>query len=477
MVFLAVDLARGHSMGAVVKIVLLNAVRQPLIGRSNPKVENGGLAYLAGALKACGIDFVILDNVLVEKSIPELVEDLPRDEDLLIAAHLMGRNWIDGLREFVRIARQASYRIRLTITGGQYASLYAQDILKECPEIDLLLRGEAEELIVKIASWAKQGDYEKILQLDTSCYVRLDLRSITNPYHYSLGCAGDAEILIWSSRGCHGNCTFCMIPEFYRETGRPWQRRPTSKIQQEILELYEKNGLAHYQFGDDSFVTRDKEDMQAVTEMLHLLNSRIPDFSFGIYARPQLVKEDLFCQWKEYGLRQVFLGIEAFNDGFLATLGKANRRKHNIRSIGVVSNLNISYAMGFIMISPYYSLEDVRNELRAIADYVVGSPVNPTSLFYALTNALLVYKGTKLYRRLSKQGLISEEGYDRFYDIYPYKIDPKVGAYLKLMKDNERKSTGPITMEKAVKALELSIQLADELISSDGSGEKESVRI
>ena len=452
------------------KVVLLNVVKQAPAVRGSAKVENAALCYLAGALRENGIQFVVLDNILEAKPIADLVQDLPQGEDLLIAAHLMGRNWVEGACEFIRLARETHYPIVYTVAGGQYASLYANEIAAEYPEIERIVCGEGEERIVEIASAVRAGSPERTTRIDPN-YARVELDTLPRPYHYTLEAGSQAKIVIWASRGCHGNCSFCMIPAFYGRVGRRWGRRPTQDVRDEILEIHHRQGVCDFEFGDESFIPRDARDIEAVTEMLRSLQTRITGFSFSIYAKPEQVEVGLFRRWQVYGLRHVFLGIESFNDAFCRLLGKTNRRADNVRSIEILTSLDMAYAMGFIIIAPNYTIEDVQNELRALATYVMPSPVNPASLFYALTNRLLVYDKTRLYEQLSAAGLIDPQGYDRFYDIYPYRIDPRVGAYLHTMQQYQRGREGLITANAAHEALDLAMQVADELAGIGLSGD------
>lgn len=442
------------------EIVLVNAVRRHLETRGNTALENAGLAYLAGSLKAAGLGFTILDNVLDGRTAAALAEELS-GRDVVLAVHLMGRNWVEGLEDLLAAADRCGARVRYTVAGGQYASLYAEEILAECPRIDFLVRGEGEDILPRIAKLVEAGKTGELQRLQTKDYHQVDLATLPSPHHYSLDMTVPADIPIWASRGCAGSCAFCMIPEFYRHLGKKLRRRPTEDVLEELLELHSRTGKTRFQFGDDNFVPHGKEEQQNLSHMLEEAAVRIPGFCFSIYAKPELVQPELFRHWRHLGLDHTFLGIESFNDEFLQYLGKANRQADNLRALAVHRELELPFSMGYIMISPHFRIQDVQGELEMLENHVLASPALPPSLFHALSNCLLVYNKTRLCRKLKTEGLLDESAYDHFYDIFPYRIDPEVSIYLQAMQNYKAGITGMIGMSEARAALDTARALAE----------------
>ncbi|MES9900360.1 MAG: radical SAM protein [Sedimenticola sp.] len=443
------------------KIILLNVVGQALSTRGDSNLENASLAYLGGALKAAGFEFSVVDNVLDGRSPEALVAELPESDNILLAVHLMGRNWVDGLNSFLRAVEEQKHAVRYLVVGGQYASLYADEILADCPAIDMLVRGEGEEILLRIATLMASGEFDALSQLDDKLFYQADLAAIPNPYHYSLAMEVPPSITIWTSRGCIGKCAFCMTPEFHRHFDQYMRRRPCTRVAEEIVSLHDATGRTFFQFGDDNFVPLDKQEQQSITDMLEGIKARIPEFTFSIYAKPDLVDLQLFSHWKTLGLKHTFLGIESFNDTFLRYLGKTNRCTDNLKALEIHNQLSLRYTIGYIMVSPFFEIEDIQGELQMLQQHVLDTPVIPASLFNAPSNCLLVYNKTRLYRKLKAEGVISAEGYDHFYDIYPYRINPTVSIYLQAIKQYTSEVTGSIDMEAAQQALFIAQDLAE----------------
>ena len=141
---------------------------------------------------------------------------------------------------------------------------------------------------------------------------------------------------IEGSRGCHwGKCNFCCVKEKYG-TNR-WRPFPIDYIVSE-LEILGKNNILSPYFTDEDFFGGDYDrGMRLANAIMEAKeNGRIPpNMNYFLSVMANDVKNPkgfmALLKLKEAGLREVFIGIEAFSKNQLKRFGKkANINANNL---------------------------------------------------------------------------------------------------------------------------------------------------
>jgi len=116
-----------------------------------------GIIALADFLTKKGFKTLIVNNSLNILKKKEKLEKLIKDLDpefLCLSLH-----WHFQIKETVEIAKnlKRAYPFKKIALGGFTASYFAREIMEEIPEIDYIIRGDAEIPLFKLFSYHKNG--------------------------------------------------------------------------------------------------------------------------------------------------------------------------------------------------------------------------------------------------------------------------------------------------------------------------------
>ena len=167
-------------------------------------------------------------------------------------------------------------RVRLAF-GGVFATLNAELVKLQCPEVDFVCRGDGEQLILDLLerlndpcvvaglTWAKDGDVDSVIRtemLDRNLdqWPFPDRESLPLDFVESMPLDVPAVLsmerftTMQTSRGCPWPCVFCDIPIF--NEGK-WRSRTPQHVIDEFKQL-QKMGYGSVYFVDDHFLLQPK---------------------------------------------------------------------------------------------------------------------------------------------------------------------------------------------------------------------------
>ncbi len=323
-------------------------------GSGNPST---GIMLLTAILKKKGYkDTTICDICETipyhERTLKYFKEQLEKKPDI-VAFTATTPIWIET-KKLIQLARPFCKTI---ILGGPHATLYQEKILDICPEIDIIVYGEADNTINKLVkAIEKKGKLNKIkgliyrqnnkiVKTEPNDYIQNldkypfpDRDSINiNSYH--------APLSILTSRGCPYNCEFC----FKTVTGFKWRSRSAENIVEEIEYLIKKypdiakGPHKAISIVDDTF-NLDIKRVKKICDLIikKKLNIEIRSVN-GFHAKN--TDMELFKKAKKAGFKEIWFGIESGNDKILKNLRKGitkddvrravkDARKAGIETIG-----------------------------------------------------------------------------------------------------------------------------------------------
>jgi anaerobic magnesium-protoporphyrin IX monomethyl ester cyclase len=412
-----------------------------------------------------GFACTVLDGVVEPDLTPaRVVERVARHRRVVLGFHLMGGQWVTGANTLWELLRARGVDVRYTLAGGNYATIYRDEVCRQLPWLDRLVVGEGEfELIRELyrVMYGQRGGRGPSI----SPFTIVDPLNTPPPDHYALGLLGDDPIEVLTSRGCPGKCSFCEVACFYGKTRKAWRRRSVAAVRREILDIHARTGQVHFPLLDDAFLYGGESSL----ERRHLLASlayvkrRVPAFSFNIFAKPETVRPEVFAALRGVGLHRVFLGIESFDARWLRLLKKAHQPLDGIRALQTCRDLGLEVEIGFIMIAPIFGIQDVRHQLRCLREYATFATIQPAKLVDGLWNGLMLYRHTKIFADFKQRGWLREDVYDSEYEIYGYTVDPKVGAYRAAMRELLENRPRAATLAEALAALSAAEQLCERL--------------
>ncbi|NQE05798.1 Ribosomal protein S12 methylthiotransferase RimO [ANME-1 cluster archaeon GoMg1] len=356
-----------------------------------------GLASLAAVLERNGYNVEILDANALQLSEKDVVKKAWSEDIIGITA------MTPTINSAIRIARgiKQNNPESTIIFGGPHATILAEDILNNVPEIDIIVRGEGEETIVELCNALENNnsienicgisyrDDNAIKNTPSRPHI-MDLDSLPFlAYHllplgkYKLHPPHGREypfMAMLTSRGCPFKCIFCSKSVF----GSTYRGQSPERIVDEIVYLKERFGIKEIAFYDDVLTLKQKRVMRLVKEF----EERNLDIPWTCEARVNLVTEELLRAMKKAGCYMIAYGIESGNQMILNNLRK-NITIEQIKSAIVATYKAGIQSVGYFMFgSPGETPETIRQTI----DFA-----RSLELDFAQFSVTIPFPGTDLY--------------------------------------------------------------------------------
>ena len=380
-----------------------------------------GLGYLAGSLLEAGFtDLTLYDAAIETESIAEalqraIAEGQPYDVvGISSPTPLINEAW--------DAARQAKRAGAITVLGGPHLTLMPDESAHR-PEVDLVVRGEAEdtlvELVVQLADCNLQFgacDLRSILGLtwrtgdgqvihNPARPLRDDLDNIPYPAHqlYKIerytslqpltdGLDPNARAYtIVTSRGCPFTCTYCSKPI----TGDTWRPRSVENVVDEWRWVVQDLGATEIGITDDIW-NRDLDRAKDLCRALirEGLNTAPWVTVHGMkvnYADPEL-----FQLMKAAGAKRVGFGVESGDEYMLSRVVRKGQTLAQARNAFKWAKAAGLQTIGFFVFGmPQETEETLEKTIQLaleldpdLANFMIAAP----------------YPGTQLYELSEKEG-------------------------------------------------------------------------
>lgn len=337
------------------------------------------------------------------------------------------------------------------IIGGIHPTIYAEQILKNCPFIDWIVLGEGEETIVQFVNMLKEKSdgFEKIdgfafrknervivnpktgliKDPDTipfPAYNLVDLKDYyvdTSNWHNPKNLPINTSVPILTSRSCPHRCSFCSM---FMVMGPKWRARTPQNVVDEIEYVYTKFNHRHFSFMDENFsLSRSR-----ALEICNLILKRNLNLQFETPNGLSIstLDEEILDALVSAGMVRTYLAIESGSDYIRNKIMRKNLKKEKIYEITklVKKYKQLNTAAFFIIGMPEETKETLMDTYKMIKEINVGRVF--------LMN-LVPFPGTEVFEQALKDNLLidtdSNELYlagDRYFTNYkhiflrPYKL-------------------------------------------------------
>ena len=387
-----------------------------------------GIMSLSAVVKRAGHECVMFDQANPDTPNDVIVGEMQRQQPALVGLSFLSTTSYPYAKMLARQIRAADGRVRLAF-GGVFATLNAQLIKLQCPEVDFVCRGDGEQLILDLIehleypddvgglTWAKDGTVmhnpnrpternldqwpfpdRESLALDFVESMPLDVPAVLSMERFTT---------MQTSRGCPWPCVFCDIPIF--NEGR-WRSRSPQHVVAEFTHLQEL-GYGAVAFVDDHFLLQPKR----IDAICKGINDKGITIHWGCEGRVDSVAQHLFPAMAKAHCRTVMFGIESGSQKVLDRLKKEQTLAEIETAVMNAKQAGIEIVHGFFVVgNPDETVEDMRATFR------FASTLRLDTFGF---NRLCVYRGTPLWQEYVKRGLVSE-----LTDWYKYfkcsEIDP-----------------------------------------------------
>ena len=380
---------------------VLNTVGPPL-----------GLAYLASVARNEGFGVKIIDSLAENLSFDELERKI-KEYDPDVVGITSTTTSIPDAYKVAEISKSVNPNI-ITIIGGPHVTFVPELTLKESPHIDVVVRGEGEEVFKQLLHALDKGkelsdvrgityrENNKIRNNPPMPLIR-DIDSIPIPafdllpmekYQFNKKRFG----VVITSRGCPFQCIFCSSS---LQFGKKWRAHSVGRVIEELKILHDEFKVREIEFLDDTF-TLNKKRAQDISKAI--IEEGL-DISWSASSRVNTFDLDTGTYMKKAGAHAIYFGIESGSERTLKFIKKGITLSQSINAVKTAKKAKLKTLGSFIIGFPYEKEEDMKKTIRFAkfldvdyAQFTVATPFPGTELWnIAVTKNLLLTKNWRDY--------------------------------------------------------------------------------
>jgi hopanoid biosynthesis associated radical SAM protein HpnJ len=376
------------------------------------------LAYPAGMIDGARLLDAPSHHVSAEETI-----NIARDYEFLVL--FTSTPGFPGDIRLVKKIREINPKIKIAFVGP-HVSVLPERSLKDCPEIDFVVRKEFDYAVCEFVnskpleeilgiSYLKNGsvvhtpDRPEVQDLDSLPHVTEVYRRDLDVTKYNVPFLLYPYVSLYTTRGCPAQCTFCLWPQTL--SGHPWRKRSTDDVAREMANAKEYwPNVREFFFDDDTFNIQKVRTIELCSKLKPL------KLTWSCTSRVTTDYETLKAM-KEAGCRLLIVGYESGDQQILknikkgATIERARQFTKDCHKLGLVVHGD------FILGLPGETRETIRNTIA------FAKELDVETIQVSVAHA---YPGTELYDYAVKNGfmvgdnkMVDEGGHQLAHIQYP----------------------------------------------------------
>lgn len=200
-----------------------------------------------------------------------------------------------------------------------------------------------------------------------------------------------------ATRGCEHACTFCGVDVAAGSRLQRWRPRRPRDVVDEMQRMYDRTGVARFQFVDDNFLGSPRHAPDWATEFALELRRRSFQPAFSAYARLDRTLLEVLDRLCDAGLVQVHVGVESGSDRVLQRLRKGLDTRQMEVAIRELRSRDLEVVASLIVFEQRMTAAELSESLAWIR-------MMELERFFSLTLALPL-AGTKVRQDLQAAGI------------------------------------------------------------------------
>lgn len=375
----------------MLKVALVNPAQSAVY--SQPPL---GLALVAAVLEKAGHQVSIVEANALRLQPEDIVRGVAGADVVGLTAVTPT---INAAIAIARHLKKASPAMPI-ILGGAHATLLPEETLAAASEVDVIIRGEAEDTILDLLKVLELG---QPLSSVSGITYRKDGEVVSNPAR-SKDTDLDSlpflayHLLPWkkyrphpphgryppfaaiiTSRGCPYRCSYCSKPIF----GNKFRGQSALRVVEEVAYHQKRFGIRELVFYDDVF-TLDKKRAHAIAD--ELIKRRLK-VHWSCETRVNLVDGELLRHLKQAGCYSISYGIESGSQKILDTLDKGINPGQVEEAVRLSREAGLETVGYFMIGSPGETAETIQQTIQFakklkldFAQFAVTTPFPRTKL-------------------------------------------------------------------------------------------------
>jgi anaerobic magnesium-protoporphyrin IX monomethyl ester cyclase len=333
------------------------------------------LVYVAGAAREAGAEVRIYDAMSLfasHEDIARVIEEWRPD--------IVGTTAITATEPDCRVICEAAKRWNpavKTVIGNVHATFCWEQLLRDDPNVDFVVRGEGEATMAELVRAVAAGEgFDRVAGLAW----RRDGLPVTNPPR-AFSADLDAERPAWdlvdwplywyrphpegrlaivcSSRGCGQRCSFCSQQKFWART---WRGRDPLRFVEELELLRDRYGVRVAMLSDET----PTANAQRWARILDLLVERRTGVELLLETRVDdiLRDEPLLPRYREAGVSHVYVGVESTSQSTLDLYQKDIKVAESKRAIELINAHGMVSETSFVLGTPEETAASIRETVE-----------------------------------------------------------------------------------------------------------------
>jgi len=369
-----------------------------------------GLASLAAYLLERGVEVRLEDYVVTHYSREQVQRVLNDYRPNIIGATAVTMNINRGLR-IIRDCKEL-YPEAVTVMGGPHVTFDADNILKDNPSVDYVVRREGEltfyEMVERMDASTTFDDIEGLSFCRDGKVVHNpprplipDINVLPYPARHLLQLskykALGFPINMTTSRGCPNKCIFCVGSKM---VGRRVRHFDVPRVVDEFAMLA-KLGFRQINIVDDCFTTHRRR----CTAICDEITRRGVAYPWTAFARVDNVTRELLESMKRSGCIMLCFGIESGNQEILDRVKKRITLEKCQKAMALCNEVGLPGMTSYILGLPGETPETVEETLR------FAKELSPHYGFHVLAP----FPGTEVREKCDEYGIrILTDDWDQY---------------------------------------------------------------